>query len=80
MNRTLLKTVLISSFCLLYLGAAAGPFPPEIAAWNAQEKMRQEQNAAKLLRDLNAAVASGRKSTRCLGITIASPPDGRRFC
>lgn len=61
MNRTLLKTVLISSFCLLYLGAAAGPFPPEIAAWNAQEKMRQEQNAAKLLRDLNAAVASGAK-------------------
>ena len=61
MNCTLSKTALISSFCLLYLGAAAGPFPPEIATWNAQEKTRQEQNAAKLLRDLKAAVASGAK-------------------
>ena len=61
MNRTLLKTVLISSFCLLYLGAAAGPFPPEIAAWDNAEIRRQEENAVRLLQEIRAAVAAGVK-------------------
>lgn len=70
--------------CVLTLPAAcsvsAAPYPPEIAAWDNAEIRRQEENAVRLLKEINAAVAAGAKEYRMPRDHYRFSHDRARLC